>query len=454
MSRNHSSTRRVFLKGLGLSIALPALESLTIKQAFSDVKPAQGTTASGAPLRAAFVYFPNGVIKDKWMPIGEGEDYELNKSLKPLEVHKKDFQMITGLEHANGWAGKDGAGDHARANATFLTGMRPKKTSGADIQLGISIDQVMANHIGDATRFRSLELSCDGTRKSGGCDSGYSCAYQYNISWRSDTTPMTPEQNPRLVFERLFGNGSGEERQRNYQQRTAEQRSILDFVTADAQAIHKQLGKNDQKKVDEYLTGVREIEKRIEKSERFGQYTLPEAKAPAGIPDKYDEHIRLMMDMIVLAFRTDTTRVASFMLAHDGSNRSFRDIGVSDGHHSLSHHRDDQKKRDKLQKIDHFYSQQFSYFLDQLKKVQEGEGQSLLDNSMVVYGSGLADANRHQHSNLPMIVAGKAGGQLTPGKHLKLSDDTPASNLYLSMLRKMGIKDQRFGDSTEVLAGV
>ncbi|PHS18695.1 MAG: hypothetical protein COA78_01545 [Blastopirellula sp.] len=454
MSLNHTSTRRVFLKGIGLSVALPALESLGIRQALGAEKPAQATTASGAPLRAAYIYFPNGVIKDKWMPNGEGKDYELNESLKALEKHKADFQMITGLEHANGWAGKDGAGDHARANATFLTGMRPKKTSGADIQLGISIDQVMANHIGDATRFRSLELSCDGARKSGGCDSGYSCAYQYNISWRSDTTPMTPESNPRLVFERLFGNGSGEERQRNYQQRTAEQRSILDFVTADAQAIHKQLGKNDQRKVDEYLTGVREIEKRIEKSEKFGQYTLPDAKVPEGKPDKYDEHIRLMMDMMVLAFRTDTTRVASFMLAHDGSNRSFRDIGVSDGHHSLSHHRNDQEKMDKIQKIDTFYSEQFAYFLDQLKSVEEGEGQTLLDNSMVVYGSGLADANRHQHSNLPMIVAGKAGGALTPGKHLKLAGDTPASNLYLSMLDKMGIEEERFGDSTEMLTGI
>jgi hypothetical protein len=449
--------RRRFLRGLGISLALPALESLlpTARALAAATKaPKLATTLAGNPLRMAFLYVPNGVNVARWRPIGEGQDYQLGETMKPLEGLKQHFQVFSGFEHQNGWGRQDGAGDHARANATILTGARPKKTAGSDIRLGISVDQFAARHIGSATRFPSLELSCDGVRKSGACDSGYSCAYQFNISWRSETTPMAPESNPRLVFERLFGSGKGEERQRSLAMRQAQQKSILDFVHADAEALARQLGRNDQHKLDEYLTGVREIEQRIAQSERFGPLPDPGVDAPAEeIPGQYEAHIRLMLDMLVLAFRTDSTRISTFLLAHDGSNRSFREIGVSDGHHSISHHQNDPDKLDRIGRIDHFYIRQLAYFLERMRDTREADGTSLLDNSMLVYGSGLSDGNRHNHSDLPVILAGKAGGAYHPGRHVKLGD-TAMTNLYVRMLQTMGVKTDRFGDSTGILRDV
>jgi hypothetical protein len=362
--------------------------------------------------------------------------------------------MFTGFEQRLGWANGDGGGDHARANATILTGARPKKTSGSDIRLGISVDQFAAQHAGDETRFNSLELSCDGIRKSGACDSGYSCAYQFNISWRSDTSPVSAESNPRLVFERLFGSGKGAERQKNFEMRQARQKSILDFVTTDANALGRELGRNDQNKLDEYLTGVREMEQRIAKAERFGDLPDPGAEMPGGIPESYQEHIRLMMDMMVLAFRTDSTRVASFMLAHDGSNRSFREIGVNDGHHNLSHHQNDPVKLALIAKIDQFYTSQFAYFMERLRDTKDADGSSILYNSQIVYCSGLKDGNRHQHDDLPVVLAGHAGGALNPGRHLNLGGNTPMTNLYVRMLNNIGVETDRFGDSTGVLKTV
>jgi hypothetical protein len=314
------------------------------------------------------------------------------------------------------------------------------------------VDQVIARAASDSTRFSSLELSCDGVRKSGVCDSGYSCAYQFNLSWRSDTTPVAPESNPRHVFERLFGTGSKEEREKGFQLRNEQQRSILDFVMEDAKQLNRQLGRNDQMKLDEYMTGVREIERRIEKVEKFGLPEVPDVDMPAGVPSSYEEHIRLMMDMLVLAFETDSTRVASFLLAHDGSNRSFREIGVPDGHHTISHHRNDPDNLAKLAKIDLFYSQQFAYFIDQLKSKKDADGKSLLYNSQVVWGSGLADPDRHRHNELPVIVAGQGGGTIKTGLHTDLGEDTPMSNLFLDMLHRTGIKEERFGDSTRQLS--
>ncbi|WDI43593.1 DUF1552 domain-containing protein [Bremerella sp. P1] len=441
-------TRRHFLKGLGLAVALPAMESLMPGTAQAATQTA--TTAAGDPLRSAFLYVPNGVIMNKWSPEGSGKDYKLNETMKPLEKLRSEFQIVSGLAHENGFAGKDGAGDHARAHATFLTGARPKKTAGSDIELGISIDQEMAKYLGYETRLPSLELSCDGARKSGSCDSGYSCAYQFNLSWRSANTPMAAESNPRLVFERLFGRGDSEERQRNFDRRMTERRSVLDFVMGETKSMSKQLGRNDVQKLDEYLTGVREIEQRIQNAEKFRD--LPETKmdAPSGIPKEYADHIRLMFDLLALSFQTDSTRVASFMLAHDGSNRNFRDIGVSEGHHSLSHHRDNQDMKNKLAKIDHFYVTQFAYFLEKLQAMKDPSGASVLDNSMIVYGSGLSDGNRHRHDDLPVILAGKGGGTLETGRHVQLDakERTPMANLFVSMMDKMGIQDPDFGDST------
>jgi hypothetical protein len=454
MSLKRRLSRRHFLQGAGACIALPSFVSLAPKQALAAAAPA--TTPSGAPLRMAFLYFPNGVNVDKWRPQGEGTDYQLSETMQPLADYKKDFQVFTGFEHKNGWAGPDGAGDHARANATILTGARPKKTAGSDIRLGISVDQMAAQHVGRWTRFPSLELSCDGVRKSGSCDSGYSCAYQFNLAWRSETTPVAPEQNPRLVFERLFGSGNDAQRKSEFARRQAQQRSILDFVREDAQKLHGRLGRGDQQKLDEYLTGVREIERRIEQAEQFGEAPDPGVEAPEGIPKDYREHIRLMYDMLVLAFQTDSTRVATFLMAHDGSNRNFRDIGVPEGHHELSHHQNNEEKLAKIAKIDRFYVEQFAYFLDRLRSVQdeEEEGRSILDNSMIVYASGLSDPNRHQHDNLPVILAGRGGGALTPGRHVNLGENTPMTNLYVRMLDEVGVKVDSFGDSTGRLATI
>ncbi len=442
--------RRNFLRGLGACVALPAFESIST----AAPTAAKAVTKTGAPLRMAYLYIPNGVNVECWTPKGTGKDYQLNRTMEPLAPFKNDFQVYSGLEQHNGWAGPDGAGDHARANATILTGVRPRKTAGADIKLGISVDQVAANAVGSETRFSSLELSTDGARKSGGCDSGYSCAYQFNLAWRSETTPMAPEHNPRLVFERLFGTGSGEERKRNYQARVAQKRSILDFVLADAKQLHGQLGLNDQQKLDEYLTGVREIEQRIEKVEHFGELPDIQMKTPAGIPSKYQDHIRLMIDLMVLAFRTDSTRVCTFSLAHDGSNRNFREVGVSEGHHTLSHHRNNEDWLRKIAKIDQFYTQQFAYYLERMSSLKDSDGKSLLENSMTVYASGLSDANRHSHNKLPVIVAGHGGGELTPGRHVDLGRDTPMTNLYVTMLNKMGVNATSFGDSTGALKDV
>ncbi|MHC4995628.1 MAG: DUF1552 domain-containing protein [Planctomycetota bacterium] len=444
--------RRHFLRGLGACVTLPALESFgALKEIAANAKAATpATTATGAPLRMGFLYFPNGAIQDVWRPEGAGVDYKLNKTMKPIQAFRDDFQIISGFEHKNGWAGPDGAGDHARANATILTGARPYKTAGADIKLGVSVDQVAADHVKDLTRFPSLELSCDAIRKSGSCDSGYSCAYQYNLAWRTETSPLAPESNPRLVFERLFGTGSAKDRQRNHKMRQQQRRSILDLVMQDARQMRGQLGRNDQHKVDEYLTGIRDIERRIEASERFGPLPNPRQQAPEGVPDDYETHIRLMFDMLHLAYQTDSTRVATFLLAHDGSNRSFNEIGVAEGHHSLSHHNYDEVKMAKIRKIDLFYTRQFGYFLHRMKNTEDVDGHSLLHNSMILYTSGHSDASRHRHDNLPAVLAGHAGGAAKNGRHTQLDRKTPMTNLFVSMLNHMGVHDETFGDSDGV----
>lgn len=440
--------RRAFLKGLGAAVALPSFETFFNAAVAKDAAKGLATTATGAPLRTAFLYKPNGMNMEKWATPGTGSDFALAATHEPYAKFKEHLHLFGNLAHLNGTGGQDGAGDHARANATFLTGTRPRKTAGADIKLGISVDQVIANAIGDKTRFPSLELSCDGIRKSGICDSGYSCAYQFNLSWRSDTTPMTPESNPRHVFERLFGAGPKGEREKSFALRNRRQRSILDFVLEDAKALNRELGRNDQLKLDEYMTGVREIERRIERAERFGLPEDPGVEAPAGVPGSFEEHIRLMMDMLVLAFETDSTRVATFLLAHDGSNRSFKEIGVPDGHHYISHHQGNTESLDKLAKIDLFYSRQFAYFLEQLQSRKDVDGNSLLHNSMVVWGSGLADPDYHRHTDLPVVLAGHGGGTIKTGLRSELEKDTPMSNLFLSMLDRVGVKEERFGDSS------
>ncbi|MBN8249929.1 MAG: DUF1552 domain-containing protein, partial [Verrucomicrobia bacterium] len=344
------------------------------------------------------------------------------------------------------YAGKGGGGDHARANGTFLTGVRMRK-SATDIRAGISIDQVLARTVGAQTRFPSLELTCDHSRKAGACDSGYACAYQYNISWSSESTPMTPEGNPRQVFERLFGAGAPSERAASLRRRQAAQRSVLDFVLEDARAMQRRVDARDGEKLDQYLTGVREVERRIEHAERFGEVRDPGGDAPSGVPASHAEHLRIMYDMLLLAFQSDSTRVATLLLAHDGSNRSFGEIGISEGHHDLSHHQNRPEMVAKVASIDRWYVTQFAGFLERLKAVRDTDGRSLLENSMIVYGGGNADGNRHTHSNLPILLAGSGGGALTPGRYVKFGG-RPAADLFLSLADRQGVAGlERFGDS-------
>jgi len=454
--RHLAVTRRHFLRGLGACIALPAFESFApLKSLASTAAPAGNlaTTASGAPLRAAFLYFPNGAIPSAWWPKEPGANFEFSRTLQPLESVRQHIQILGGLDHLNATAGSDGGGDHARANGTFLTGVRMQK-SATNIRAGISIDQVMARAVGHLTRLPSLELTCDAGRNTGACDSGYSCAYQYNMSWSSPTTPMTPEANPRQVFERLFGAGSAGERAQELKRRRAEQRSILDFVLADARDLQHQLNPRDQAKLDQYLTGVRELETRIQRAENFGDPKDPAQEAPAGIPPTYAEHIQIMFDTLLLAFQTDSTRVATMLLAHDGSNRSFAEIGIPEGHHDLSHHSENAEKIQKISDIDLWYVKQLARFIGQLRDTKDVDGNSLLHNSMILYGSGNADGNRHTHVNLPLVLAGDGGGTLTPGRFVKHGSN-PASNLFLSLAERMGVTGlERFGDSSGRLGNI
>ncbi len=447
-------SRRGFLRGLGASIALPALESMRPLLAALPAGRAIATTASGAPLRMAYLYIPNGVNMDLWRPQGSASNYKMGETFKSMEAHRADFQVFSGFEQKNASAGVDGPGDHARGVASFLTSARARKTAGSDIHLGISADQVAAQAVQNLTRLSSLELSADGVRKSGQCDSGYSCAYQFNLSWRSETQPMTPESSPRAVFERLFGTGSNKERAESLNRRYASKKSVIDFVQEDAKALRRSLGRNDRHKMDEYLIGVREIERQIEKMEALGVPIDPGVPEPKETPASYEEQLRLMMDMMVLAFKTDSTRISTFLMAHDGSNRSFREIGVSDGHHSISHHQQKPDNLAKIAKIDKFYIDQLAYFLERLKATEDVDGKSLLHNSMIVYGGCISDGDRHNHDDLPIVVAGNAGGAFTPGRHVELGQEVPLSNLYLRMLNEFGVDAKSFGDSTGALKKV
>ncbi len=448
-------SRRRFLRGLGACLALPALPSLLPLNASAAQKAARrlATTPGGAPLRTAFVYFPNGAIPSAWWPKTQGTDFAFSPTLQPLEDKRRLIQLLGGLDHKNAEAGRDGGGDHARGNGVFLTGVRLKK-SATDIHAGISIDQIMAQQLSHLTRLPSLEMSCDFARQSGACDSGYSCAYQYNLSWASATIPMTPEANPRLVFERLFGAGAPAERAKNLKRRQQEQRSILDFVMDDASTIERQLDNPDRAKLDQYLTGVRELEGRIQRAERLAPAKQPAMDAPSGVPTQYEEYVQVMYDMLVLAFQTDSTRVATLLLAHDGSNRSFAEIGIPEGHHDLSHHFDDTAKIKKVRTIDLWYARQFGRFLDKLQSVKDIDGNSLLYNSMIVYGGGNADGNKHTHTNLPVVLAGAGGGTLNPGQFRKFGG-VPMTNLFLSMAERLNLKGvERFGDSTGRLQAI
>jgi hypothetical protein len=438
--RHAAFSRRTFFRTAGACIALPAFESMF-------ALPALAGTAKAAPTRMAYVYVPNGTIPSAWWPESAGADFALSPTLAPLANVRNHVQVISGLTDVAAEAGNDGAGDHARAGGTFLTAVRVKKTAGSDIKAGVSIDQVIAGQIGHLTRFSSLELTCDAVRKAGDCDSGYACAYVYNLSWRSANQPLSPEHNPRFVFERLFGAGSPRERIANLKRRQQEQHSILDYVLEDADRLDRKLDGRDRAKLDQYLTSVREIEQRIETSERL-PIRNPSVESPVGVPDDYKEHIALMFDMLLLAFQTDSTRVATLLLAREGSNRSFTEIGIAEGHHNLTHHKNDPEIIAKVKQIDHWYMQQFASFLEKMDATKDVDGQSLLTHSMILYGSGNADGNRHTHANLPILLAGSGGGALQTGRYVKAKEQ-PLANLFLTMADRMGGPElPAHGDST------
>jgi hypothetical protein len=458
--RHHSLNRRRFLRGLGVCLALPAMESLLPSRMFGAPAAASSalgaTTATGAPLRMAFLSFPNGAIPAKWWPTGGGQNFQLNETMAPLANMKDKLQVLGGLTDLSANAGADGGGDHARSGGTFLTAVRVKKTLGADFHAGISIDQVAAQQVGHLTPFPSLQISCDTVQNAGTCDSGYVCVYQHNLSWSSPTTPLSPETNPRLLFERLFGAGeNAAERQQSLLTRQMQQSSVLDYVASETRSMGRSLSARDNEKLDEFLTSVREIEQRIQRTEASpGQHPDPGIATPAGVPASFTEYVRLNLDMLHLAFLTDNTRVASFIFKGDGNNSDFAEIGINEGHHFCTHHHNDPDLIAKTCVIDKFYASQLAYFLEKMEATKDVDGNSLLHNSMIMYGGGIADGNRHTHDNLPVILAGAGGGTLNPGRYIQ-NDPAPIANLYLSMIDRMGVPAlDRFGDSTGRLANV
>jgi hypothetical protein len=439
-------SRRTTLKGLGTAIALPLLDAMIPGSAFASSAPR-------GPLRMAFLYVPNGKHMPDWIPAEDGSNYELPRTLKPLQSLKQDFCVLSGLTHRKAEANGDGGGDHARALTTFLTGTQARKTDGADIRAGVSVDQVAARELGKHTRFASLEVGAEPGAQSGSCDSGYSCAYSSSIAWRSETQPVAKEINPKLIFDRLFGQERPGESAQARERRERYNKSILDLVREDARRLRNHIGVADQRKLDEYLTAIRELEVRIAKSAMGpAQDALP-MQRPTGIPASYEEHLRLLGDLIVLAFQTDTTRVSTMIFANEGSNRSYDFLGVPEGHHDLSHHEGKAEKQVKIQKINEFHVMQLAYILERLKQVPEGDG-TLLDRSLIVYGSGIADGNSHSHWNLPIILAGKGGGLVRPGRHISYPEGTPLTNLFLTMLNGAGVHMDQLGDSTGQLKGL
>ena len=424
-------SRRRFLRGSGAALSLPYLEAF-------------GRDDGVTPRRLVVVYVPNGVHMPDWTPAEEGEDFELPFTLEPFAGLRSELQVLSGLAHDKARANGDGPGDHARAAATFLTGAQPFKSTGERIYAGPSADQVAARAVGGATRLRSLELGCEPGRRSGQCDSGYACVYSGTLAWASATMPLAKEFRPRLVFDRMFrGPDGGTPGER------ARRRSVLELVRDDAARLRGALGSGDRRRIDEYLESVRELERRIERTETDGLADAGGAQPPDE-PADYAEHVSQMNELIVLALAGDLTRVVTFLHADEGSNRTYPMIGVPEGHHTLSHHGRDPDKIDRIRRIDRWHTEAHARLLERLHATPSGAG-SLLDASMVVYGSGISDGNRHDHAELPILLAGRGGGSLHPGVHRRFPSETPAMNLHLSLLRRLGVARESLGDSTGAL---
>jgi hypothetical protein len=408
---------------------------------------ADGPSAAAAvPNRMLWVYVPNGVHMRKFTPTQLGADFELTRILRPLTPFRDKLLVLSGLAADQAHAHGDGGGDHARALAVYLTGVHPFKTDGSNIRAGVSIDQLVASRIGDRTRLPSLEIGADNSNFAGSCDTNYSCAYNSNLSWRSPTQPQPKTNNPRVVFDRLFGSAASPGRDRT-------RRSVLDVVLEDTRSMQGGLSAEDRRKLEQYLTAVRDIEQRIQRTERSPAPAAPDFPQPAGIPESYEEHLRMLSDLLVLAFQTDSTRICTYVFANESSNRPYPVIGVRDGHHDLSHHQNNAAKLEKISLINSWHMTQFAYLLGRLDEIREGEG-TLLDHSMIVYGSGNSDGNRHNHDDLPTLFLGKGAGNIRTGRHIRYPRMTPITNLWLAMANRMGANLNSFGDSTGSLTGL
>jgi hypothetical protein len=426
--------RRTFLRGLGTTLALPMLDAMV---------PAL-SAAPAAPARTSFIYIANGVIQDQWTPKTTGAGFELTPILKPLEPFKNDINVISGLAHLQADTFGDGTGDHPRASAAWLTGVHAydRTLPGIDVKLATSADQLIAQHIGRNTPVSSIELSVDYPTQ-GACDSG-DCFYVNTVSWRNETTPNLAELHPRVVFERLFGDGGTAAERLAHIRKTG---SILDSISQEVSRLASTLGGGDRGKLGEYLDSVRDIEQRIQNAEKQGAHTFELPDRPVDVPATFEDHTKLMFDLQVLGFRADVTRVSSMIMSRELSTMTFGQIGVPDQHHAVSHHRNDPELIAKKAKIDIHQAQLFAYFLDRLKSTPDGDG-SLLDHSLIVYGGGMGNGNLHRHTDLPCLLAGKLGGQFTTGRHLAYPQNTPMTNLLLTILASVGIPQEKLGDST------
>ena len=434
--------RRTFLRGVGATLALPLLDGMV--PALSPLR-----ASAAAPIkRLGVVYVPNGIVMNQWTPDATGSGFEMKPVMRPLEPFRDRLTVLSGLANKHGDAlPGEGAGDHARAAGAFLTGVHPKKTAGADIRAGVSMDQIAARAFAQETQLASLELSLDSKEPLGACDPGYSCVYANTLNWLSETTPLPMENNPRVVFERLFG-GSGTTDAAARQARMREDATILDAVSGKLARLRASLGGRDRAKLDEYTEAIRDVERRIHLAERQGLTDLSVAmEQPPGIPGTFREHARLMFDLQVLAYQADLTRVITFMIAHETSNRAYPEIDVSDAHHPLSHHGGDTDKIAKLIDVNVFHAEQFAYYLDRLARTEDGDG-SLLDQAMIIYGAGMSNGNTHNHHRLPISVAGGGAGSLKGNRHFSYDDDPPVTNLFMSLLAKLGVRQDSFGDST------
>jgi hypothetical protein len=432
--------RRTVLRGLGAALALPLMEAM--------LPNAQAAAPAVRPKRLQIFYTPNGMIMQSFTPEKAGRDYAMSPTLAPLEPFRDRFTVVTGLAHYQASALGDGPGSHGRSCGAFLTGAHPRRTEGSDLHCGISMDQIVANHFANDTQLASLELGIDPPSLLGSCDVGYSCTYTNTLSWRSPTVALPVTVNPRDVFERLFGDGDATD-EKSRQAQLQRRASILDFVRDDAARLAVRLGANDRRKMDEYLESIRDVERRIAKaSQGTVKIDAGDLPRPAGIPDSFADHVRMMVDLQVLAMQADLTRVCSFMIGRELSNRTYPEAGVPDAHHMLSHHGGDPEKITKLARINRLHMQHFAYYLKRMQATADGES-SLLDNTLVLAGSSFGEPNEHDHMNLPVIVA---GGGVPGNRHLAVPKHTPMCNLMLAMMHAMGIDQRQFGDSTGPLS--